>query len=537
MNLKEITMNKKMWTLLVAVSVFALVAPAQESVRNLEGPGQHNKFLTPGQLDRWVFEGQKGETIVAHVATNEFDPVLELAAAQGDKEDKVLMEVDDPGGESRFSFRLPEKGQYKIRIHGFKRQGGGNYTLQVRRFQAMPLGLGKPSLGTFDQEGHAYHWFQAVRDQILIPDVKGPPGRVWKMLDIKGREMSDWNGTVLVQQSGEHSMVLSGQPGQRYELLVREARRQDLSEGQEPSGNLQQGEMDVWSFSGKPGDFRVLEVEKKGQVASRLIGAPQEKTADSRLAQPGERPEISLLPVASRGGRLRWAAILGREGKYQFHLLAITSTSYKLKVRDPSVAIEWGREVKAVLPVAGSAFYSLKTAPGQLLEATAGSQQFVPLLRLYDSQGRLAGSSGEITDTLEGRITHMAVAGGLYHLQVSSVGDGGGGEFRLALVETKLKDLQMGGRGQATLASGGTDFWAFPGKEGQIAILSVRSSAFDPVVDLRSPEGVRLASENRGGADAGKVFAVKLPKTGRYILGISSRRGAGEYSIRLIDGN
>src|SRR5206468_248730 len=154
---QETVMNAKLWPLLF-LPLFAGTARAQESVRDLNRPGQHRAFLTTNQLDRWIFEGEKGETIIAHVVSREFDPILELARTEA-KDDKVLIEVDDPGNESRFSFRLPEKGQYKIRVHAYKYQGGGNYTLTVRRFQASPLEVGKPLIGTFDREGKSYHYF------------------------------------------------------------------------------------------------------------------------------------------------------------------------------------------------------------------------------------------------------------------------------------------------------------------------------------------------------------------------------------------
>src|SRR5262249_17453379 len=157
--------NAKLWPLFV-VLLLAVPARAQESVRNLDG-GQHTKFLTPNQLDRWLFEGEKGETIIAHVSTREFDPILELT--QTDAKDKILQDVDDPGRESRFAFRLPEKGKYEIRIHAFKYQGGGNYNLRVQRFLAKPLTVGKPVSGTFDRDGKGHHYFAVARDQILVP--------------------------------------------------------------------------------------------------------------------------------------------------------------------------------------------------------------------------------------------------------------------------------------------------------------------------------------------------------------------------------
>ncbi len=264
---------------------------------------------------------------------------------------------------------------------------------------------------------------------------------------------------------------------------------------------------------------------------------PLDTDNGQRIEREGDRPEIQFLPVASRGGRLRYAAVLGREGRYQLQLLAATPTSYKLTMRDPSVPITLGKDVADNLPVGGAAFYSFQAAPGQLFQANLGSQKFVPVLRLYDQHGGLVGSSGDDADGLEGRLTHMVVAKGLYRLQVSSLGDGGGGDYRLALTETKLKELPIGGRGTGTVQPGATDYWAFPGKSGQTVFLNVRSDAFEPVVSLRSPDGVLLATDNRGSTATGSLFALKLPRTGRYTVWISSRRGAGEYKVRLIDGD
>jgi hypothetical protein len=329
------------------------------------------------------------------------------------------------------------------------------------------------------------------------------------------------------------SLIVSGHADFRYDLLLREDRRQTLAEGKDLLGSLKQGELDVCDFQGSSGEFRLFELEKKGDVLSRLVYAPLDKTGEQRIIKSGGRPEIAFLPVASRGGRVRYAAMLGRKGRYQLQLLAQTPASYKLSVREPTVPLAVGAEVQGALPVGGAAFYSFKASPGQLFQASLASQKFVPVLRLYDMHGSLVGESSDDADALEGR---MVVKEGLYRLQVSSLGDGGGGEFRQALSETKLKELQVGGRGQGTVQPGATDFWAFAGKQGQTVFLSVRSSAFVPAVSLRSPEGVHLAGDNKGNSATGALIALKLPKTGRYTVWISSERGAGEYTLRLIDG-
>ena len=188
----------KMWTTLVILTFLTITVAAQETVRQVEGPGKFTKYLTPGLVDSWIIEGEKGETIIAHVNSKEFDPVLELAM-KGEPEDNIMFSVDGKGSESRFSIRLPKKGEFKIRVHAFKYKGGGNYVLQIRRFKAKPLTIGKPLIGTFDRKGKSHHYFQAKKDQILIPQLKGASSRSCETLDVKGQRLSGWSGTVLIE--------------------------------------------------------------------------------------------------------------------------------------------------------------------------------------------------------------------------------------------------------------------------------------------------------------------------------------------------
>src|SRR5438128_2410615 len=60
----------------------------------------------------------------------------------------------------------------------------------------------------------------------------------------------------------------------------------------------------------------------------------------------------------------------------------------------------------------------------------------------------------------------------------------------------------------------------------------------------RAPSGPRSAAGpsrgcayNKGNAATGSLLALKLPRTGRDTVWISSRCGAGECTVRLIDGD
>lgn len=522
-------MTLTVWLLLGAGAL------AQESNRKIEGAGAFTKHLTPGQLDTWTLEGKAGETLIAHVSTREFDPVLELATPGG-KEDKVLFAVDDKGSESRFAFRLPAAGTYKIRVHGFKYRGGGNYSLRVRRFQASPLKVGGVLVGTLDRDGRGHHWFAVKRGQVLCVRLTGAPTRGWEMLDPKGRKAEGWAGTVMVADDGEHSLAITGGAGARYEVSIREARQVALPGEGALAKVMEPGVMDVVSFEGKPGDFRVVHLQRSGQVNARLIFAPKEKADADKSPLDGAGPEVVFLPVASKGQHIRLAALLRCAGRYQLQLAAGSEADYVLTLGDPTKAIPPGEDRAGKLALGAAEFYSFRAQPGQLITAGLESGQFDPVLNLYDDHGRLIARNDDGDGGVGSRLTHMATRAGTYRLRVASLGDGGGGEYTLSLREQKLMALQINGRGKGTLEFGATDFWSFLGKEGQVILLSARSAACNPALSLYSPDGVRLATDDNSGVGTDSLMAVKLPRTGRYTVWIRAASGAGEYSVRLIDG-
>lgn len=525
----------KMWRALVVVVLLSAYAEAQETTRQVEGEGKFSKYLTPNLVDSWIINGEKGETIVAYVSSSEFDPVLELAKATGG-DDKILITVDDDGSESRFSTRLPAKGEFKIRVHAFKYKGGGNYTLRLRRFQAKPVEIGKTMIGTFDRNGRSHHYFRAKKDQILITRLVGSSSRAWEMLDTKGRRLTGWSGTVLIEDAGENSLVVTGGAGNRYELKIDSARVRTFDGAGAGEHSLERGGMDVWSFDAKPGDFRLLEVASKGRLNARLIYAPREKVKDrQRLSRQAERPEIQRMPVASKGGRVRFVATLGREGRYQLQLMSASPTSYRLQMKDPTQVVQPGQKLAGKLAVGGASFYSFRAQPGQLLVTNLASSSFDPLLRLYDARGDLVEENDDGGGEMGSRVSHMVRKKGEFRLQVGSVGDGGGGEFTLALHERKLSQIKVGARNSGVLQQNSTDFWSFQGQEGKTIFVSVRSSVCDPSLSLHSPDGVHLGGDDNSGTGTDALLAIRLPKTGRYTIWISSGGGTGDYNLRIID--
>ena len=508
-------------------------ALSQESVRNVDGPGEFNKFLTPDTIDRWIFQGEQGETIIARVVSKEFDPVIELATP-GKTEDNVLLAIDDDGSESSFSYRLPEAGEYKIRVHGYEFKGGGNYSLSLKRFKATEAAVGQPLVGAFDRTGRSHQYLRGEKDQML--SVAGTGLHSWEMLDTQGRQVPTWRGGLRLEKEGEYSLILTGQPGARYELRLLPADRQQVALDAQASGQLDDGEMAVFDIAGKAGDFRVIEIERHGDLAARLIHAPVDEDKQPRLVSAGQRPALQHLRAANKGRFQRFAVLLGRDDRFQLQLVATGAASYTLSLSDPTALLEVGKASDKSLPVGAAAFYRFQGTPGQLVIARLTSDQFDPLLRLYDEQGELVAENDDGDGGLGSRLSYIVMKEQTFQLHVASLGDGGGGDYELSLAERKAKPLALGKASKAKMEDGGTDHWSLDGKAGASVFFSVRSAEFDTHVSVRGPDGVLLGQDDNGGVNTDSLLALKLPKDGRYTIWVSPRRGAGEYTIRPIAG-
>lgn len=512
----------------------AVSARAQESIRNVDGPGDFNKFLTPGTIDRWILQGEEGETIIARVASSEFDPVIELATNDGG-EDKLLFSHDDEGSESWFSYRLPQAGEFKVRVHGYEFKGGGNYSLSLRRFKATRARVDEPLVGTFDRDGRSHHFLIGKQDQMLSASGRGIES--WEVLDTKGRPVAQWSAGLRIENDGEYSVALVGQPGARYELQLHSAKRQAATIDQVIAGELAAGEMAVFDVAGQAGDFRLVEIERQGDLAARLIHAPLDEDQRPHIAAADAQPVLQYLGTADKGRFQRFAVLLGRNDRYQVQLAARGASSYSLSIKDPTTTLEVGENSAGALPVGATAFYRFPAAAGQLVIARLTSDKFDPQLRLYDEFGELVAENDDGDGELGSRLSYVVTKPQTFRLQVASLGNGGGGDYQLSLTEKKAKNLELGRDFQGTLQEGSTDYWSLEGKEGESIFFSVRSTNLDPFVSVRDPDGIVLGEDDNGGVDNDSLLAVKLPKSGRYTVWVSTLRGSGDYEIRSISGD
>lgn len=501
-------------------------ARSQENLRTLEGSGTETKYLTPNGRDIWKIEMEVGETLLVHISTRDFDPVLRLIGP-GEEE---LLQVDDEGSESRFARRVEEDGEYRIVVHGFEDRGGGNYQLAVQELRAKPIEFGTELVLNLDRHGQAYCRFEASRGEVVVPVLTGQLNAVI-CLDPAGAPIVEWIRTFQIAKSGEHLLSLRGAKNTRLRVRLERARREALPDGATIAGELAPREMHIYEMSRAALDFRTLELIHRDGVHSRLVRTGSD---DARsLRRRGF--DLRTLPVLSKGLHQRYAAVFGRDEPYELQVLSVATTSreYRLSLADPRRELAAGTPAASTLVVGGSDFFSFEARPGQLFQVALTSGAFDSFLRLYDEKGQELTSDDDGGRDLDSNLSFLARQRGTYLLQVASRGDGGGGAYELALTEREIPTLAPGQVRNVRLGVDGPHYWHFEGRAGQTLLLSIRSKNCDPSVEVFGPDGVVVGRDQDGGVDRDCLLPMRLNHDGRHTFRIDAR-GEGEGELQLI---
>lgn len=522
-----------MHPLRVAVALCAaLPLTAQESVRELEQPGEHHKHLTVDTVDRWLFDGRAGEIVRVDVSSSEFDPVLELVELEdeGDRIARVIVaEVDDPGSQSHMLTRLTEDGRIAILVHGPGNRGGGNYRLYVERLTSVPLPEGATHVkGFVDDSGVAHVRFAATAGETVVPVGAG----VAELIDPKGYSLSGWEGCYDVERTGEHYVRVCREPGTPFRVGIRLGRRRELPESAQREETLPANGLDEWMFTGAADDFRTLVVDGD-RLALRVT--PWGDSARSTAIDG--RPPMRWIPVHSKGSTHRFAFVLGRSGSFrvQVRSLAPREAPYRLRFGDTGRGLAAGVRIDSELPIGGSEFYTFPTEPGQVLRVDVTSTTFDPVLRLTTAPGAPLGDNDDGGAGLACRYGFLVTRGGTARAQVASFGDGGGGAYRILLTDVPVPVLTPGEPATGTLGATEGAYWHLTGAAGTDLFLSARSTSVDTALRLFDPNGVLIGSDDDSGADRDALLAVRLPRDGRYTVEVRSRSGEGSYLLQALD--
>ena len=503
---------------------------AQGSFETVNAPGRFKKLLTPTLTDRWSFQGKANQTIIANVTTNDFDAVVELIRADGEKE-QVLIELDDPGSNCAMRFRLPADGEYKLRVHGFENKGGGNYQVELQQFQATPILINERVLGALDPKGKAHFYFTVEDDSFASLQLQGESISS-QFKDDKGVHLQGWQSLLDFDKGGEKLLELSGAPGVRFEFVLGTVPRHELTEDKKLSQKLVAKSPCVFEIEAKKGTFRVIEIESTRPIASHLVYSPRKREEANRIELEEAVQPFHGLPIGSKGLIARYAIMFGRSERFQLQLSSNAATMVNVVFKDVVTQLNSDQIVQDQLVVGSTRFYQLKREQGKTLVVKAESNQFDTRLVLLDSTGEPIETDDDGADGLNSQITHSSYKPDLSLLAVSSVGNGGGGAFQLSLRTEEAKAIEIGPT-YSRQSIGGDDQWLVQGAEGQLIVFVVRGTSSEPHVRILGSNGLELTSAGPMDNMFNTVFAFEFPKTEKYNVLVSTSEG--EYKMQLFE--
>ncbi len=506
----------------------------QESLRNIntkaENKGQHSfhKYLTLHQTDTWVLAGKKGDVWMIKVSTNMFDPILELCSPDG----SILASVDEEGSLSRLSIILTQDGSYKILVKSFQNQGEGRYDLDVQTFPATEIIPGKAIWATFpESENFCYYW-TAQAGETFLPEIKGSAIRQWTIKNNLTEDISTrWYNSITLEKKGIYYLILMGKKDEKYGIELHQAKFQALESN--PDGSLTANTIgtpyliNVYKFSAKINDIRIIQIEKKGEVYGQLSKVILEDEKEKELNQPFWKN----FPILEKGCYIRWAVQFQQEGTYQVKILSRSETEYTLKIWDPVYNIAIPHSLNGQISIGGSQFYRFPVSAGELVDIQLSSSNFDPYLRLYHPTGNIFTENDDSED-IQSRIISMLQQPGQYLIQISSVGNGGSGNYELKLKTQEIPYLKTPQQYHHQITRGNYGYWYLEGKAGTTIVILVRSKDFTPAFEIYSPNGIFLHKVYTGYDKSNCIWTATLKETGRYTIAVRPESGQGNYTIQ-----
>jgi hypothetical protein len=515
---------------------------AQESLRDLEQPGEHTKYLTRDQVDRWRFEAQAGAFVRASVQSGEFDPTLRLVRVGEDGRETDLEVVDDDGSSSALLHRLAADGHYELRVHGYEKRGGGNYSLSVERFVAQEMPEDGVAART-DHEGRAFFVFtprpgRPGVDPVVSWRVEGLRSAHGAVYDAKGRVIPDLRGVVrLEREAGPSVFALRGDPDTAFRARILDARWLDVPEAGAtlPVRALPASGVDIVTFEGEVGEPMWLRLTADGRLPTTRFEFHGERPTG--LDRQGG-PDFVEIPVFNKGARLDRLIVPRRSGPFEFHAVHYggpPDVLYALTRVPIERPFEVGTSQAVELAVGGTWIAPFDVETGDVVVVNCGSAAFDPVLRVLRPDGSVLLENDDGGDAVAARARFVAQDSGRYLLACTSLGGGGGGEMEVAIAVEQPPVLTAGATLVRGVGVGERLLYVLEGDVGSRFLLRARAAGFVPELEILGPDGRILArSVVTGSRDA--VLSVRLETQGRHLLTIAATGGGGgEFSLRRIE--
>ena len=247
-------------------------------------PGRRLAFGTPASAtlsgsgsDRWTFTGRADEQVTVELTSEAFDTYLELRGPTGE----LVMDNDDGGDDLNSLIEnqtLDESGDYTVVARAYDDDGGGQYSLLLRRGVSgrRRLVVGTPASATLlGSWSDRWTFTGRAGDQVTVEltseafdtylELLGPAGELVMENDDGGDDRNSLIENQTLDESGDYTVVARAYDddgGGQYSLLLRRgvSGRRRLVVGTPASATLLGSGSDRWTFTGRAGDQVTVEL-------------------------------------------------------------------------------------------------------------------------------------------------------------------------------------------------------------------------------------------------------------------------------------
>jgi hypothetical protein len=303
----------------LALAILPIAASAQATAIAV-GDTVEGELTESAPETLYSFEVEAGATVQITLVSDDFDPFLVLADADGNE----LATDDDSAGnlDSRISYTFPDGGEYMLTATSFSAHNGGAartgaYTLTLTSVEVETIEYGETVEGVFsgDVLSSEYSFTAAPGDSVTIALNSDDFDSYLRLRDASGNEiaynddgggsLNSLIGPLLLTDGGIYTIVassLSGSSTGAFVLILNSANLMPISVGEPVEGELTESEgMAYYTLEGTAGDVIGITVESDIDTSLTVNDPFNYQIASDDDGGKGNNPEISDLVLNSDG--------------------------------------------------------------------------------------------------------------------------------------------------------------------------------------------------------------------------------------------
>ncbi|HTQ10450.1 MAG TPA: hypothetical protein VMI31_10290 [Fimbriimonadaceae bacterium] len=453
-------------------------------------------ILTPGEFSEWPITLKAGQVVIAEARSDAFDPALEVVAADGKK---VLASNDDryPGDQRPLLlWRCDQSGSYSLRARCFHDKSGGQFFLRMKIFDSVDSGQDILCKSSRDAQGASLRPSFLIRIPMKAGAIKrigfghdGEAGYVTAELrgaisptglpDANlGRSLSGILRDVIVApvDGDYYEIAYANGDDVKIDPIVSDIAPKRLTEQSAASpANAPAGSVAVWELPVKAGD--VLRVSIKGaRYDSRILVMERPDFAAYDLSKPDsnpfypkttksgdeENPVLTRLPSRALDGRVCvfaasrdaavWIATAGTGD---------VGKEYTLTVEPACREFSEGKSFQERLQVGGADYWSFDANAGDVVAIDSSASAFTEECVVRDPKLEVTEKGFENPDESRVKLDVIAQKSGRYLVSISSMGVGGGGDYKLSRKVIHPSEFRVGSPARGDFSDGQVHVWKF----------------------------------------------------------------------------